>query len=180
MIANSIIESPSSARVTDGSTTAGRPDVGVIVNAGDSLQALDLARAKAAATGGKVCVIGYLDTTGIRSPHALINTLAAARAHVTQVVSRHIAQHPDALITERFHVWTLPSLLTTMERSIGVVVIERARDGTTKEIVSLCPVPVVIAQDSTGETEEGESEVVTRSHGPRPFPQAFTAELAET
>ena len=66
---------------------AARPDVGVLVGAGDSRQAMTVAMRKAAASGGTVCVIRYVDNIGIRTPDPLIRRSEAARSQLARIVS---------------------------------------------------------------------------------------------
>jgi hypothetical protein len=151
MVATSVLESPTTATVTEPPVQDARPDVGVIVGGDDAHQAMGVAVQKAAASGGKVCAIGYVDNTGIRSPRALIRRSAAIRSQLGRIVSQHLADNREMHVTERLHVGSLGSLLRTLEPSIGVVVLEGAQDAITHEIVSLCPVPVCIV-DTTGST----------------------------
>ena len=149
MVATSVLESPATATFTEPPAQGARPDVGVIVDDDDARQAMRVAVQKAAANGGKVCVMRYVDNTGIRSPRAMIRKSAAARSQLARIVSQHLDDNPQTHITERLHVGTLESLLRTLEPSIGGVVLGGAHDLATQEIVSLCPVPACIV-DTTG------------------------------
>lgn len=151
MVATSVLDSPSALAVAQLQQDAHRPDVGVIIGAEDADRAIDVAVRTAAATGGDVCVIRYVDNIGIRSTDSLIQRSEAARTQLARVVSEQVAEHADTSFTERLHVGTLESLLRTLEPSIGLVVSQRTPGPSIRQIVSLCPVFVCLV-DAAGET----------------------------
>ena len=151
MFATSVVESPRATGL-EPSAEAARPDVGVLVGADGAHRAMAVALRKAAASGGDVCVIRYVDNIGIRSPDPLIRRSQVARSQLAQIVSeQQLARHDETRVTERLHVGTLESLLSTLEPSIGSVVFEGAQGPLVREIVALCPVPVSVV-DATGST----------------------------
>ncbi|MET0828853.1 MAG: hypothetical protein ABWY26_04980 [Microbacterium sp.] len=145
MVATAVLESQST--FTASPVGGGRRDVGLLLGAGDGRAALEVALGQAAISGGKVCVMRCVDNSGIRSPRALRQRSAAARAQLTRTVAGHLAADGGTHVTERLHVGTLASLLRTLEPSIGALVVDGPSAGRP-ELRTLCPVPVHMVGDA--------------------------------
>ena len=142
MVATTVLDTVAPVAVIDSRVEPGRPDVGVILTDGDARRAIDIAVRRAAASGGDVCIMRYLDNIGIRSADPLIRRSEAARSQLARIVTDLLGQNVRTRFTERLHIGTLESLLRTLESSVGIVVIPRPADPAARRSMSQCPVPV--------------------------------------
>jgi len=122
--------------------TADRPDVGVIITTRDpSDQALDAALRAAEATGGRVCLMGCVDTTGAPRPAEPRDLSAEAREQLGRIRARCHARRIDVGVYERLHIGSLASMLATSEDSLGVMIIDRSPIAAG-DVLARCPIAV--------------------------------------
>lgn len=123
-----------------------RPDVAVVIGTGDEHLGLRTAAAKARRSGGKVCVIRCIDNAGIGETHRMIERSADARSQLATVISSHSTEFAPERVWSRLHIGSLQSLLTTLEPSIGAVVVEGPATDAPGDLETSCPAAIEFVQ----------------------------------
>ncbi|GAA1973982.1 hypothetical protein [Microbacterium pumilum] len=122
-------------------------DVGMILGEEEPLDhAITVAAQMAARSGGRLCLMRYVDDTRLHQAHELALKSGEARVQLANLRARCRANDPHLVITDRLHIGTLESLLARLEPSIGSLVIGSLRDPTPSELLAMSALPVTFVE----------------------------------